>query len=62
LRRRRRTSTATAPQTSLFEADQQSVLRDEHSVVESDAQTNESPQGLSPLLARAFRGTPFLHD
>ena len=62
LRRRRRTSKATAPQTSLFEADQQSVLRDEHSVTETDAPANESPQRLSPLLSRAFRGTPFLHD
>ncbi|HAZ33910.1 MAG TPA: hypothetical protein DCY63_08705 [Acidimicrobiaceae bacterium] len=62
LRRRSRTSKATAPQTSLFEADSPSVSRDEHPVDESDAQPNESPQRLSPLLSRAFRGTPLLHD
>ena len=62
LRRRRRTSKATAAQTSLFEADLPNASRDEHPVVESDAQPNESPQRLSPLLSRAFRGTPFLHD
>ena len=61
-RRRRRTSKATAPQSSLFEADLPSGSRDERPIVESDAQPNESPQPLSPLLSRAFRGTPLLHD
>lgn len=62
LRRRRRTSEATAPQTSLFEADLPSVSGDEHLLAESDAQPNGSPQRLSPLLSRAFRGTPFSLD
>ena len=62
LRRRRRTSKVTAPQTSLFEADLPSVSQDEYPVVESDTHPNESPQRLSPLLSRAFRGTPLLHD
>ncbi|HBU76169.1 MAG TPA: hypothetical protein DEB38_07840 [Acidimicrobiaceae bacterium] len=62
LRRRRRISKATAPQSSLFEADLPSGSRDERPIVESDAQPNESPQTLSPLLSRAFRGTPLFHD
>ena len=62
LRRRRRISKATAPQSSLFEADLPSGSRDERPIVESDAQPNESPQPLSPLLSRAFRGTPLFHD
>ncbi|MEC6987828.1 MAG: DUF3499 family protein, partial [Actinomycetota bacterium] len=53
LRRRRRTSKVTAPQTSLFEADLPSVSQDKYPVVESNAHPNESPQRLSPLLSRA---------
>lgn len=61
LRRRRRTSKSSAPQTTLFESDLPSISR-EHLAVESDAELNEGPQRLSPLLSRAFRGTPLLDD